>query len=147
MNTAAGNPFEPGVYGWQEVTEDGSPPEWVKPGGAPGYGKGAQVSWKGGVCTSTQNGNVWSPDEYPPAWDCVYPGDGDEGPIETVDPSDPDPPPWGVPDPAEWSADMSYAKGERVTFEGRTWTSIFDGPNVWSPADFPDGWKLVTVEE
>lgn len=35
-----------------------------------------------------------------------------------------------------------YMKGDKVTFNGKTYESTIDG-NVWSPADYPAGWKEV----
>lgn len=35
-----------------------------------------------------------------------------------------------------------YSKGDKVTFNGKTYESTIDG-NVWSPADYPAGWKEV----
>lgn len=32
-----------------------------------------------------------------------------------------------------------YMRGDRVTFDGKTWESTIDN-NVWSPADYPAGW-------
>lgn len=36
-----------------------------------------------------------------------------------------------------------YMTGDRVTFNGKTYESTIDG-NVWSPADYPAGWKEIT---
>lgn len=36
-----------------------------------------------------------------------------------------------------------YTKGQRVTFEGKTYESIYDGLNVWSPSAYPAGWVVV----
>lgn len=37
----------------------------------------------------------------------------------------------------------AYKQGDKVTFDGKHYVSIFDGANVWSPADYPDGWEMV----
>jgi hypothetical protein len=45
----------------------------------------------------------------------------------------------------EWTQPDStnpYKKGDRVTFEGKTYESAIDG-NVWSPTSYPQGWKLI----
>lgn len=45
----------------------------------------------------------------------------------------------------EWTQPDStnpYSKGDKVTFNGKTYESTIDG-NVWSPADYPAGWKEV----
>lgn len=45
----------------------------------------------------------------------------------------------------EWTQPDStnpYKKGDRVTFEGKTYESAIDG-NVWNPTSYPQGWKLI----
>lgn len=45
----------------------------------------------------------------------------------------------------EWKQPDStnpYMKGDKVTFNGKTYESAIDN-NVWSPADYPAGWKEV----
>lgn len=34
----------------------------------------------------------------------------------------------------------AYAAGAKITFDGRHYTSLIDN-NVWSPADYPQGWR------
>lgn len=49
-------------------------------------------------------------------------------------------------DIGEWEQPDStngYKKGNRVIYDGKVYESIFDGDNVWSPADYADGWKLI----
>ena len=36
----------------------------------------------------------------------------------------------------------SYYEGDKVKFEGKVYESLIDN-NVWSPADYPAGWKEV----
>lgn len=36
-----------------------------------------------------------------------------------------------------------YTIGERCMWEGKLYESIFEGNNIWSPADYPAGWKEV----
>lgn len=36
-----------------------------------------------------------------------------------------------------------YMTGDRVTFNGKTYESTIDG-NVWSPANYPAGWREIT---
>lgn len=50
-----------------------------------------------------------------------------------------------IPDWEQPSANNAYMKGDRVRFEGRVYESLIDN-NVWSPTDYPDGWKDVTDE-
>ena len=53
-----------------------------------------------------------------------------------------------IPDPGEipeWEQPDStnpYMKGDRVRFAGKIYESLIDN-NVWSPADYPAGWKIV----
>lgn len=62
------NVYEPGVSGWREITEDGSPAEWVQPLGAhDAYMKGDRVAHDGVVWVSTLDHNVYVPGEY--GWD------------------------------------------------------------------------------
>lgn len=37
----------------------------------------------------------------------------------------------------------AYQNGDKVKFNGKVWESIIDN-NVWSPADYPAGWREVT---
>lgn len=49
-------------------------------------------------------------------------------------------------DIGEWTQPDStnpYMTGDRVTFNGKIYESTIDG-NVWSPADYPAGWREVT---
>lgn len=39
-------------------------------------------------------------------------------------------------------AQDAYNTGDRVRYDGKVYESTIDG-NVWSPADYPQGWKLV----
>ena len=46
--------------------------EWTRPTGAHNaYKKGDKVVYKGSVYRSTMDGNTWSPEEYPAAWERV----------------------------------------------------------------------------
>lgn len=51
-----------------------------------------------------------------------------------------------IPNPdviPEWEQPDStnpYMKGDKVTFNGKTYESLIDN-NVWSPDDYPAGWK------
>lgn len=74
------NVWEPGVYGWKEVTAQESDPEepaddtpeFVQPSGAhDAYKKGAQVMYNGRKYESLIDGNTYSPDAYPNGWKLV----------------------------------------------------------------------------
>lgn len=74
------NVWEPGVYGWEEVTAstDGgddatesetTPADFVQPTGAhDAYKKGDKVRYNGKVYKSLIDGNTYSPDAYPAGW-------------------------------------------------------------------------------
>ena len=85
ISTIDANVWEPGVYGWDEYTEE-SPteptdpsnpdkpstddvPDFVQPTGAhDAYAKGAKVKYNGKVYESLIDGNTYSPDAYPAGW-------------------------------------------------------------------------------
>lgn len=52
----------------------------------------------------------------------------DNEPEETVDPF------------VQPTSENPYRAGNKVFFQGSVWQSTIDG-NVWSPADYPQGWK------
>lgn len=59
---------------WSPVKVDGETglDEWTRPTGAHNaYKKGDKVVYKGSVYRSTMDGNTWSPEEYPAAWERV----------------------------------------------------------------------------
>ena len=37
----------------------------------------------------------------------------------------------------------AYAKGAKVTYNGKRYISVYDGANVWSPDALPEGWEEV----
>lgn len=52
-----------------------------------------------------------------------------------------------APEPEEWpewvqptGAHDAYSTGDKVTFNGKHYTSLIDG-NVWSPDTYPSGWE------
>lgn len=49
-------------------------------------------------------------------------------------------------EPQEWvqpSSTNPYLTGDKVIYNGLVYESLIDN-NVWSPADYPDGWKLLS---
>lgn len=51
-------------------------------------------------------------------------------------------------EPQEWQQPDStngYKTGDRVTYNGKTYESLIDN-NVWSPTDYPAGWKEIIEE-
>ena len=56
-----------------------------------------------------------------------------------------------APEPEEWpewvqptGAHDAYSTGDKVTFNGKHYTSLIDG-NVWSPDTYPAGWEVYGV--
>lgn len=94
ISTIDANVWEPGVYGWDEyseespVTPDPEPtdpdtpepsepdeestdevPDFVQPTGAhDAYAKGAKVKYNGKIYESLMDGNVYAPSDYPAGW-------------------------------------------------------------------------------
>lgn len=48
-----------------------------------------------------------------------------------------------VPDWQQPDSTNPYMTGDKVRFEGEVYESLIDN-NVWSPADYPQGWEKVT---
>lgn len=71
------NVWEPGVYGWVEVTNSEEPsgdiPDYVQPSGAhDAYNIGDRVKFTDGhIYESLIDGNTWSPTEYPQGWKLI----------------------------------------------------------------------------
>lgn len=103
--------------------EMGAP--WVAPSGAhDAYPEGWEVTHDGKTWESLVAANVWEPGVS--GWREVVEEGG--APAEFVQPT---------------GAHDAYQTGDRVTFEGQVYRSLIDG-NVWSPADHPAGWGLVS---
>ena len=66
----------------------------------------------------------WTPDATPALW---TPISVEEYPL------------WVQPTGAQ----DAYMTGDKVTFEGKRYTSVIDN-NTWSPTAYPQGWKLLT---
>lgn len=52
-------------------------------------------------------------------------------------------------EPQEWvqpSSTNPYLTGDKVIYEGLVYESLIDN-NVWSPANYPDGWRLLSEPE
>lgn len=126
------------VAGWKRIGEPDASGvfPWSQPLGATdAYMKGDKVTLDGPTWVSIVDWNVWKPGEY--GWEKSdgSTGDGGDGGHDSDDPEWPEfVQPTGAHD--------AYAKGAKVTYEGRHYTSLIDG-NVWSPADNPSGWQEV----
>ena len=92
------------------------------------YAAGDRVRY-GGVLYRRLQGHeaqdTWTPADAPSLWARVL--SPDPGQI----------PEWEQPDSTN-----PYMKGDRVRFAGKIYESLVDN-NVWSPADYPTGWKIV----
>lgn len=141
------NSWEPGVSGWREVTE--GIPEWVQPTGThDAYSSDFMVTWKGAFWRSLVEDNVWEPGVS--GWVEVdeegveVPSEPEPEPEEPTDPETPDPEPEepSYPDFEQPEGERNYSTGDRVRFGGQVYESLIDN-NVWSPLDYPQGWKLV----
>ena len=65
------NVWQPGISGWREIVEEGdTPPEYVQPtGGHDAYNSGDLVTFEGAVYKCVIDNCVWSPTDYPQAWE------------------------------------------------------------------------------
>lgn len=72
----------------------------------------------------------WTPDKVPALFKEVTPSKDESG-TEIV-------PEWKQPT----GAHDAYKKGDKVTFKGKTYESLIDA-NVYSPSDYPQGWKEI----
>ena len=50
-----------------------------------------------------------------------------------------------IPEFEQPGATNPYMKGDRVIFNGKVYESLIDN-NVWSPSDYPTGWKEITSD-
>lgn len=109
-------------------------PTWGDYGGI--WPNGQLLSDGGAVWRNTSGVPLTTPPSgfpgQPSQWAHLFMG------VTTADP-DPDGPP-------EWVAPIgghdAYMTGDRVTYQGDTYESLIDG-NVWSPTDYPAGWKKI----
>lgn len=78
------------------------------------------------VLTEHTSQTEWTPDVSPSLFAKVL-----------IDPTGETIPEWVQPDSTN-----SYMTGDKVTYEGKVYESTIDN-NIWSPADYPAGWKLI----
>ena len=92
------------------------------------YAAGDRVRY-GGVLYRCLQGHeaqdTWTPADAPSLW------------ARVLIPNPGEIPEWEQPDSTN-----PYMKGDRVRFAGKIYESLVDN-NVWSPADYPAGWKIV----
>ena len=97
------------------------------------YAVGDRVRYEGALYKVIQAHTSqadWTPDVAVSLFVRLSPEEGDDDPT-TI-------PEWVQPTGAQ----DAYNTGDRVRYEGSVYESTIDG-NVWSPADYPQGWRLV----
>lgn len=93
------------------------------------YKTGEKVSYNGVLYKVLQDHTSqesWKPDVAPSLF------------AKVLTSTDNTPKTWVQPDSTN-----SYKKGDRVTYNGKTYESTIDN-NVWSPDGYPAGWKVVS---
>lgn len=140
-NSTAEAQYTPDVYtsGWKEIlpaSEGSDIYPWVQPlGSTDAYSKGDKVTFEGKTYESIIDSNVWSPTTY--GWKEVENTTDGDGTEEPENPETTEYPEWIQPT----GAHDAYAKGDKVTYNGKVYESTTDG-NVWSPDAY--GWTEVT---
>ena len=114
-------------------------PDWVQPNGAIGvYAKNDKVTYDDKKWVSTIDNNVWAPGVY--GWTLA-------GEKNASDSTGSDDQKKDAETITEWvqptGATDAYAKGSKVTHNGKTWTSTADA-NVWEPGVY--GWSEIATE-
>lgn len=102
-------------------------PEWDA--NSRSYAVGDRIVYNGTlykVITAHTSQSTWTPTEAPSLFAEVL-----------VTGTEETPPEWKQPDSTN-----PYMIGDRVTYNGKTYESTVDN-NVWSPADYPQGWKEI----
>lgn len=114
------------------VSADGTP-KWVQPVGATdAYNKGDVVEHNGAKWVSDIDANVWEPGVY---------GWTKQG---NPQPTEPDTPTDNIKEFVQpTGAHDTYAKGDKVRFNGKVYESLIDN-NAYSPSAYPAGWKEIT---
>lgn len=114
------------------VSADGTP-KWVQPVGATdAYNKGDVVEHNGAKWVSDIDANVWEPSVY--GWT----KQGNTQPTEPETPTD------NIKEFVQpTGAHDTYAKGDKVRFDGKVYESVIDN-NAYSPSAYPAGWKEIT---
>lgn len=117
------------------ISADGTP-KWVQPVGATdAYNKGDVVEHNGSKWVSDIDANVWEPGVY---------GWTKQGGTQPTEPETPGTPTDNIKDFVQPSgAHDTYAKGDKVRFNGKVYESLIDN-NAYSPSAYPAGWKEIT---
>lgn len=129
------------------TTDPAKAKPYVAPQGTRGMYQTSEVCTEGGIIySSTIDNNVWQPSAYPQGWEEIDISGGvisqPEEPEEpTPEPEEPKYPDFIQPT----GAHDAYHIGDRVIYNGKLYECILDG-NVYSPDDYPQGWKEITDE-
>ena len=89
---------------------------------------GTRINWKGRLMRAASD--LWdrpenNPDNAPALWEEINYRDGYRVIPETI------------------TAGTAFQKGERGWRGDVLYESIYDGPNVWTPVQYPSGWEAV----
>lgn len=110
-------------------------------------------TWRNVLDKTRTQLNVWEPgspgiderywvevveDKAEPETDAETGESTEDIPTDETEPATPKVAPYKQPT----GAHDAYNKGDRVAFGGDTWESMIDS-NVWSPKDYPQGWKRI----
>lgn len=127
VSTTPKNVWEPGVFGYREMTDPGLAPTWRQPLGAgDAWQINDEVFYKDRKWKSLVRDNVWAP--------------GTVGLWEDVTKTKPDEvvvPDWKQPA----GAHDAYRRGARVKFQNKIYENTGSDANVWAPGVF--GWTEV----
>lgn len=145
-HTAYSEAEQPGLAPalWKQIGDPTDEwPEYSQPiCASDAYQIGDRISFEGGHYVCVLANCIWSPDNYPHAWELVEKktADPEEDP-EDPDPADPEP---EVPEIPEFiqptGAHDTYNSGDKVSYDGKIYECQVDGC-VYSPADYPGAWK------
>lgn len=128
----------------QAKTDATSVPEWQDPGvdHALMYHYGDVVRHNGKLVRSIHKGlNHWTPGTLAfdgRIWEVI--GDANETQPETSENEETAERPEAPAFKAPTGGHDAYGVGDRVTYQGAVWESTIPN-NVWSPSDYPQGWK------
>lgn len=129
------------------TTDPAKAKPYVAPQGTRGMYQIGDVCTEGGIIySSTIDNNVWQPSAYPQGWEEIDISGGvisqPEEPEEpTPEPEEPKYPDFIQPT----GAHDAYHIGDRVIYNEKLYECILDS-NVYSPDDYPQGWKEITDE-
>ena len=120
---------------------------YVAPQGTRGMYQIDDVCTEGGkLYRSTMENNVWEPSAYPQGWKTIDISGGVISQPEEPEEPAPEPEEPKYPDFIQpTGAHDAYHIGDRVIYNEKLYECILDG-NVYSPDDYPQGWKEITDE-